>query len=89
MINNIGNIDYMSGPYIITITAGLTSVLFNVTINDDNIHEGIEEFNLIIATTQDLPDRIYFGENLTATITIEDNDGMSVLSTMKLLLHVY
>ena len=29
-----------------------------------------------MATTQELPDGIYFGENLTVMILIEDNDGI-------------
>jgi len=71
-----GNADYASGPYIVTLPAGLTSVSFDIAIIDDNIHEEHEYFDLTIATTQDLPERIYFREYLNATISIEDNDGM-------------
>ena len=71
-----GNVDYNSGPYTITFPAGMTSVSFDIAIIDDNIHEEREYFDLIITTTQDLPERIYFREYLNATISIEDNDGM-------------
>jgi len=54
----------------------MTSVSFDIAIIDDNIHEEREYFDLTIATTQNLPERIYFGEHLNARIFIEDNDGM-------------
>ena len=43
------SIDYNFGPYNLIFPAGITSVSFNVTINDDNILEGNESFILIIA----------------------------------------
>ena len=70
----IGGSDYDAGPYNITIPAGKIRVLFNITIMNDNTHEEIEWFELYIPTTQDLPDRIYYGENSTTNISIEDND---------------
>ena len=78
----IGGIDHNSGPYNVTIPAGETLVLFNVTIIDDNVNEENETFNLIMATTQELPDGIYFGENLTVMILIEDNDGIRLFLAM-------
>ena len=74
-IIHIGGVDFISGPYNIVIPAGQTRVVFNVMINDDNVHEEIETFELIIATGQDLPGGIHLGENLSTTISIEDNDG--------------
>lgn len=73
---NIGGADYNAGPYNIMIPAGETRVLFNVTIIDDNIYEDLEQFFLTIPTTQSLPDGIYFGNNLTTLIFIENDDGM-------------
>ena len=72
----VGGSDYDAGPYNITIPAGKIHVLFNVTIMNDNMHEEIEWFELYIPTTQELPEGIYFGENLTTNISIEDNDGI-------------
>lgn len=72
----VGGINYNTGPYNINIPAEETYVLFNVTIIDDNIREENESFHLVINTTQELPDRIYFGENLSTIISIEDDDGM-------------
>ena len=71
-----GNVDYNSGLYTVTFPAGMTSALFDIAIIDDNIHEESEYFDLIIATVQDIPERIHFGEYLNATIFIEDNDGI-------------
>ena len=72
----VGGSDYDAGLYSITIPAGKIRVLFNITIINDNIREEIEWFELYIPTTQDLLDRIFFGENLTTNISIEDNDGV-------------
>ena len=43
-----GGVDYQSGPYNVKFPAGVTNVSFNVLINNDNILEVNEEFNLII-----------------------------------------
>ena len=72
----VGGSDYDAGPYNITIPAGKIHVPFNITIMNDNMHEEIEWFELYIPTTQNLPDRIYFGKNLTTNSSIDDNDGM-------------
>ena len=44
----LGGIDYSSGPYMITIPAGVISVPFDVPITDDNLVESPESFNLSI-----------------------------------------
>ena len=80
----IGGDDYNSGPYNITIPAGETVVPFNVTIINDNINEENETFNLSIAATQNLPEGVHLGENLSVTILIEDNDGMKQLTLLLL-----
>ena len=54
MINNNylgGGIDYNSELYNVTFPAGVTSVSFDVMINDDNILEGNETFILTIANS--------------------------------------
>ena len=48
--------DYTSGPYTVTIPAGMTTVAFNVPITNDMILEGSENFMLTINET--LPDGV-------------------------------
>ena len=55
-----------------TILAGETDVYFDVMINDDNILEGNETFNLTIDEPL-LYIRVVAGN--PATVTIVDNDG--------------
>ena len=52
----------------------MISVPFNVPINDDNILEIDERFNLTIMRNS-LPGRVTSGIYHNATILIEDNDG--------------
>ena len=49
-------------------------VQFNVLINDDNIFEGNETFNLSINSST-LPNKIIVGSPGQTTVTIVDNDG--------------
>ena len=65
--------DYDSGPYTVTFPAGQTTVLFNIPINDDNILEGNENFNLTINTSS-LSNGVTRGDLDQATVTIVDND---------------
>ena len=51
-----------------------SSVYFNVSINDDNVLEGNENFTLTINQSS-LPDHITVGDPAQATVIIEDNDG--------------
>ena len=67
--NNLigGGIDYNSGPYSVTFPAGMTNVSFIIIINNDNILEDDEEFNLaILPTTYNLS---------RATVIIINDDG--------------
>ena len=64
------DVDYTSGPYIVTFTPGDTSVAFTVTLLDDNIFERDENFTLNI-----LPSDSFNSGNGTAIVTIVDNDG--------------
>jgi len=69
-----GGVDYDSGPYTITFPAGVTSVPFDIPINDDNILEDDEDFTVgIIRNT--LPDRVTHGSTDQARVIIVDNDG--------------
>ena len=65
--------DYTSGPYSVTFPAGVTSVLFNISINDDNIVEDNETFMLTINSS--LATGVMVGNPSQATMTIVDNDG--------------
>ena len=72
-----GNVDYGSGPYTVTIPAGnITSVSFEVKINDDNILEDNETFGLAINSSA-LPQCISLTGPYRTTVTIVDDDGKS------------
>ena len=64
--------DYTSGPYSFTIPAGVTSVPFNIPINNDNILEDNKNFTLTINPS--LPIGVMVGNLSQATVTIVDND---------------
>ena len=51
----------------------MTSVPFNVSINDDDIFEGNEDFTLTIDPSS-LPNDVTVGSPDQATVTIVDND---------------
>ena len=65
--------DYGSGPYTVTFPAGVTSVPFNVSIIDDMIFEGNENFILTIDRSS-LPNDVTVGSPDQATVTIVDDD---------------
>ena len=69
-----GSGDYNSGPYIVTFLAGVTHVVFNVTITEDNILEDDENFSLTIDSFS-LPSNVTVDNLSQATVTILDNDG--------------
>ena len=68
----VGGIDYDPGPYDVTIPAGATSALFNVSITTDSIVELDEEFELRIDETS-LPVMVTSAEP-TRVISV-DNDS--------------
>ena len=63
-----GGVDYDSGPFTITIPAGEIFAVFNVSLNDDSMIEGNENFSLSIDPSS-LP-----GSIDQATINIVDDD---------------
>ena len=73
--NNVtgGGVDYDSGPYSVTFTAGDTTASVNVSINDDNILENVEDFMVTIMTGP-LPVGVTRGNPGSATVNILDND---------------
>ena len=69
-----GGVDYNSGPYIVQFNVGVTSVPFNVSINNDDILEGNEIFNLNINKSS-LPNSITIGDHGQSTVTVVANDS--------------
>ena len=65
--------DYSSGPYSVIFPAGITSATFDVPIENDNILETNELFDLFISSP--LPDRIFQANPNQSTVTIVDNDS--------------
>ena len=75
MCNVIGRgVDYDSGPYYVMISAGDTTALLNVAINDDNLLELNEEFKLSIRESS-LTGRVMLNGQDETTVNIEDDDG--------------
>ena len=74
--NNVtgGGVDYDSGPYTVTFTAGETSVSFDVPITDDAILETNEDFTLTIDSST-LPDRVAVGDPDRCIVNILDSDS--------------
>ena len=77
--------DYVSGQYNITIPAGSTNATFNISIIDDSLFEGDEEFYLIIDQSLSLSG-ITIGSPYRAVVKIFENEGVYIYL---LLLHVY
>ena len=74
----LGGTDYSSGPYIITIPAGVISIPFDVPINDDNLVESSESFNLSINVVS-LPRNITIEQVEESKVMIVDNDSKEVV----------
>ena len=74
--NNVtgGGVDYDSGPYSVTFTAGVTRMPFDVSLNSDTILESNEDFTLTIIRNT-LPNRVTRGSTGQATVTIVDDEG--------------
>ncbi|XP_065885723.1 hemicentin-1-like isoform X3 [Dysidea avara] len=69
--------DYGSGQYRVTFPTGVTRVPFDVGITPDNTFEGNEHFTVTIDQSS-LPDGVMRGNPGSATVTIVDNDPISV-----------
>ena len=72
-----GGVDYNSGPYNVTFPAGVTNVSFNVLINNDNILEVNEEFNLIIRHSSS--SSITTGSPHNTTVIILNDDSKYIV----------
>ena len=66
--------DYGSGSYEVTFTAGTTEASFNVSLTDDNIFESNENFMITIDPSS-LPNNVTVGEPRRVTVIVVDNDG--------------
>ena len=66
--------DYGSGPYEVTFTAGTTEASFNVSLTDDNIFESNENFMITIDPSS-LLNNVTVGDRKRVTVIIMDNDG--------------
>lgn len=67
-------VDYVSGPFNVTITAGRTLAVFNVPIYNDNIVEHNESFNLSINPFS-LPNIVTAVDSVQIIVTIIDDDS--------------
>jgi len=63
---------YDSGPYTVTFPAGTTSATLNININDDDIYEDLESFDIVIDSQ--LPNRVTRDFPSTAIIFIIDDE---------------
>ena len=69
---NFVGVDYNSGNYTVEIPARTSVVRFNVSITDDNVFEGNENFTLTL--TVPLSTGILVGEPRQTTVIIIDDD---------------
>ena len=71
-----GLLDYsFNRPFFLTIPAGETRVSFNVTLQNDDMLEGNENFELVIVIPGSLVAGIVRGRLNRAMITIVDDDN--------------
>ena len=75
-----GNVDYGSGPFDVTFTAGMTNASFNVPIINENLFEGNETFTVTIVPSL-LSNRIIKGTGCDVTVTIINDDSKFSTST--------
>ena len=67
--------DCQLGIYNVTLSARMSSVLVNITIQDDTILEPKEDFKLNILSTSPQKDTLIIGSPDEAVVIIIDNDG--------------
>jgi len=67
-------IDYVSGPYSVTIPAGMIRASFNVSVVYDIILETDENFILTIISSSQ-PSHVIIKDPTQATVIIMDDDG--------------
>ena len=67
-------VDYNSGPYNVRFDVRVTRVSLTISINDDDILEYSETFNLNVNESS-LPNSVTVGDHSKTTVTILDDDG--------------
>ncbi len=74
-------LDYQPGNYSVTFPAGSTTAAVNITIYDDAVYEGPdpEAFTATISTANTGVSSISPGDDNTATISINENEGVQTL----------
>ena len=70
-----GDEDYVTGPYNVTVFAGITRRMFNISLVNNNILELTETFRLTIDSSL-LPSKVLFSNQDSATVSIIENDSM-------------
>ena len=68
---NVAGCDYDDTPLSVKIKPGSTRTTFNFDINNDDVHEGSESFNLVIG---DVTNPATHCNSYRTTITIRDNE---------------
>ena len=73
--------DYQPGNYSVIFPAGSTTAAVNITINNDDVYEGAdsETFTATISTANTGVPSISPGDDDTATISINENEGVQTL----------
>ena len=71
--NSTGGSDYYPGPYNVTFPAGVTRVILNISITDDDAVEGNENFTLSVDTNA-LPSGVISISPYKVTAIIMDDD---------------
>lgn len=70
--------DYIFSSFTVEFGARVTHVPFNVSINNDNILEGNETFNLTVNSSS-LPSEVTVTNRSQVIVTIVDDDGMLII----------
>ena len=82
--------DYDSGPYIITFSAGQINTTIMISINDDNILE-VDNGNFMVTVnnyySSSLP--ITIGDPGNATVTMVDNDSKQLANSLLCYIYLY
>lgn len=73
-----GGVNYISGPYTTTFSAGTTTTSFGVVISDNDLHEEHVYFNVTIDPSS-LPSNVMVGNTAQARVIIVDNDSKCIV----------
>ena len=83
-----GGADFVSQQFQLDFAAGQTRATFTINIQDDNVIETMESFQLLLSIPDDLITKgVQVGPNAASNVTIMDNDGERVEELCTSLLH--